>query len=80
MTGRISKPGKPKKPSSLLGELAPCLRIVPADATIADLEEKARDAALAAEGQPEPEATCLRELAAQCREWAAALRSKAWIP
>lgn len=49
------------------------MRIVPADATIADLEKKALEYDLLAKDQSEPEATSFKKLAALCRNWIAAL-------
>jgi len=69
-------------------ELSPCcvswenpeaMRIVPADATIADLEKKALEYELAAKNQPEA-ATGFKKLAALCHSWVDALKSRAWIP
>jgi len=54
------------------------MRIVPADTTIADLERKARECEQAAQNQPEPAATNLKELAALCHEWIARLKSREW--
>jgi hypothetical protein len=56
------------------------MRIVPADATIADLEKKAHEYERAANDLSEPASTSLKELAELCREWVAALRSGTWIP
>jgi hypothetical protein len=52
--------------------------IVPADATIAELERGALDCEKRAEHAQEPEATRLREEAKQYRDWIARLRSGLW--
>ncbi len=63
-----------------VGEFHDAMRIVPADATIADLEKKAHEYERAANDLSEPASTSLKELAELCREWVAALRSGTWIP
>jgi hypothetical protein len=52
--------------------------IIPADATIADLNKQAEDCDTQATKQPEPLATELREKAKLLREWIAQLRSHRW--
>lgn len=54
------------------------MRIIPADATIAELKKKAADCDRKAKQETEPEATKLREEALLYREWIAALRSGTW--
>jgi hypothetical protein len=54
------------------------MRLVPADSTIADLEEKATECEERAQKESEPEATKLREEALLYREWITALRSGKW--
>jgi hypothetical protein len=54
------------------------MRIVPADATIAELEKKASDYEEAAQQAADPIALQLREKAKLCREWIAALNSGKW--
>lgn len=56
------------------------MKIIPAGATIADLERKAAECEEQAESRPEPEAAALREKANQYREWIKALLSGKWIP
>ena len=54
------------------------MKLVPADATIEELEKKANDCEERAKKEAEPEATKLREEALLYREWIAALRSGKW--
>ncbi len=54
------------------------MKLVPAGATIAELEKKATDCEERAKKEAEPEATKLREEALLYREWIAALRSGKW--
>ena len=56
------------------------MKIVPAEATIADLEKKAAEYERRAEQESEPVATQLKEQAKECRTWMAALKSGRWIP
>ena len=51
------------------------MKIIPAGATIAELEKKATDCEEKAKRESEPEATKLREEALLYREWIATLRS-----
>lgn len=53
-------------------------RIIPAGATISELEKKAADCEYNAKRHAEPEATKLREEALLYREWIAVLRSGKW--
>jgi hypothetical protein len=55
------------------------VKIVSADATIADLERKAAECEAKAKSESEPAATDLGEMADLCREWMAKLRSGEWI-
>ena len=54
------------------------MKLVPAGATIEELQKKAAACEEKAEAEPEPEATQLREEAALYREWIAALNSRRW--
>jgi hypothetical protein len=54
------------------------MKLIPAGATIEELEKKAADCERKAKRETEPEATKLREEALLCREWIAALRSGKW--
>jgi hypothetical protein len=54
------------------------MKIVPADAAIAELEKKAADCEKKAKKEPEPIATRLKEKAELCREWIAALKTGKW--
>lgn len=54
------------------------MRLVPAGATIEELQKKAAACGEKAKGEPEPEATKLREEALLYREWIAALSSGRW--
>jgi hypothetical protein len=54
------------------------MKLIPAGATIAELEKKAADCEEQAKQEAEPEATKLREKALLCREWIAALSSGKW--
>jgi len=53
-------------------------KIIPAGATISELEKKAADCEEKAKQHAEPEATKLREEALLYREWIVALRSGKW--
>jgi hypothetical protein len=50
-------------------------QVIPRDATVAELEQKANDAEKKSANEPEPRATELRELAKLYREWIAQLGS-----
>jgi hypothetical protein len=52
------------------------MKIVPADATIAELEKTAGECEERAKTEPDRIATRLREKAKLCREWIAALKSE----
>ena len=54
------------------------MKLIPADATIAELEQKAADCEERAKQEPEREAMKLREEALLYREWIASLRSGKW--
>ena len=54
------------------------MKLIPPDATIAELEKMAMDCEDKAKKEVEPEATKLREEALLYREWIAALRSGKW--
>ena len=54
------------------------MKIVPADATIADLAKKAAELEKKAKTETERIAIHLREKAKLCREWIAALKSGRW--
>jgi hypothetical protein len=54
------------------------MKIIPADATIADLAQKAAELEQKAKTETERIATHLREKAKFCREWIAALKSGRW--
>ena len=54
------------------------MKLIPAGATIAELEKKATDLEERARKEAEPEATKLREEALLYREWIATLRSGNW--
>jgi hypothetical protein len=54
------------------------MRIVPAGATIAELEKQAAECEQNAKEESEPVATRLKEKAKLCREWAAALKTGKW--
>ena len=54
------------------------MKLIPPDATIAELEKKAADCEERAKMEAEPEATKLREEALLYREWIAALSSGKW--
>jgi hypothetical protein len=54
------------------------MKIIPADATIAELEKKARDYEEQAKIEPRPNCRKLREKANLCREWITALKSGQW--
>jgi hypothetical protein len=54
------------------------MKILPAGATIAELEKKAADCEEKAKREAEPEATKFREEALLYREWIATLRSGKW--
>ena len=54
------------------------MRLVPAGATIAELEKKATDCEEKAKKEVEPESTKLREEALLYREWITTLRSGKW--
>jgi hypothetical protein len=54
------------------------MKIVPADATIAELEKKAAEYEEKAKTAPDGIATRLREKAKFCGEWIAALKSGKW--
>ena len=58
--------------------MAVAMKLIPADATIVELEKKAADCEEKARREAEPEATKLREEALLYREWIAALRSGKW--
>jgi len=58
--------------------LASDMKIVPADATIAELEKKAAEYEEKAKTAPDGIATRLREKAKFCGEWIAALKSGKW--
>jgi hypothetical protein len=66
--------------TSLPFTLDPSSKIVPADATIADLEERAAEYERKAEQESVSAAAQLREQAKQCRAWIAALKTGKWIP
>lgn len=51
------------------------VKLIPADATIAEQRRRATDCEEKAKRKPEPEASKLREEALLYREWIAALRS-----
>jgi hypothetical protein len=53
-------------------------QIIPRDATVKELEQKADDAEKESANEPEPRATELRELAKLYREWITQLRSGRW--
>jgi len=63
---------------SLLMQNGATMKLVPAGATIAELEEKAADCEEKAKKEAELQATKLREQALLCREWITALRSGNW--
>jgi hypothetical protein len=50
-------------------------QVIPRDATVAELEQKANDAEKESANEAEPRATELRELAKLYREWIEQLRS-----
>ena len=52
--------------------------VIPRDATVAELGQKADDAEKASTKEPEPSATELRELVKLYREWIAQLGSGPW--
>ena len=54
------------------------MKLIPAGATIAELEKKAADCEEKAKQEAEPEATKLREEALLYREWISALNSGKW--
>jgi len=54
------------------------MKLVPASATIEELQKKAAACEEKAKCEPEPEATKLREEALLYREWIAALSSRRW--
>ena len=54
------------------------MKIVPADATIAELEKQASEYESKAKVESGPNAEGLQEKAKQCREWIAALKSGKW--
>ena len=54
------------------------MKLIPPDATIAELEKKATDCEEKAKKKAEPEAAKLKEEALLYREWIAALRSGKW--
>jgi hypothetical protein len=54
------------------------MKLIPAGATIAELERKAADCEEKAKQEAEPEARRLREEALLYREWIAALSSGKW--
>ena len=54
------------------------MKIVPADATIADLAKKAAELEEKAKTETDRIATHLRGKAKLCREWSAALKSGRW--
>jgi hypothetical protein len=54
------------------------MKLIPADATVAELEKKAADCEDKAKREAEPAATKLREEALLYREWIDALRSGKW--
>jgi len=54
------------------------MKLVPAGATIAELQKKAAACEEKSKCEPEPEATKLREEALLYREWIAALSSGRW--
>ena len=54
------------------------MKIVPADATVAELEKKAAACEEKAKQEAQPEAARLREEALLYREWIAALQSGKW--
>ena len=54
------------------------MKLVPPDATIAELEKKAADCEEKAKQEAEPKATELGEEALLYREWIAALSSGKW--
>ena len=64
--------------TSKLVQNSVAMKLVPADATIEELEKKATDCEEKAKKDAEPEATKLREEALLYREWIAALRSGKW--
>jgi len=55
------------------------MKIVPADATIADLEKKAAEYEEKAKTEPDRNAIGLRERAKLCLEWIAALKTGKWM-
>jgi hypothetical protein len=55
------------------------MRIVPADATIADLERKAAEYEETAKTEPGRPTNGLRENAKACLEWIAALKMGKWM-
>jgi len=59
-----------------MGRIA--MKLVPADATIEELQMKAKACDEKAKSEPEPEATKLRDEALRYREWIAALSSGRW--
>jgi hypothetical protein len=55
------------------------VKIVPADASIAELKKQAAECEQKATKEREPVATQLREKAALCHEWIAALKTGKWM-
>jgi hypothetical protein len=80
VAGRVEYAAQALSARPSMGEFHDTMKIIPADATISDLEQKALEYERAANDQPEPAATSFKKLAAQCRDWIAALRSGVWIP
>ncbi len=54
------------------------MKLIPPDATIAELEKKVAECEAKAKAEVDPEATKLREEALLYREWIAALSSGKW--
>jgi len=54
------------------------MKLIPVDATVADLEKKAADCEEKATQEAEPEATRLREEAMLYCDWIASLNSGRW--
>jgi hypothetical protein len=62
-----------------VSETGMVMKIVPAGATIAELEKKAAEFEEKAKTEPDRIATRLTEKAKLCREWIAALKSRKWM-
>ena len=54
------------------------MKVIPADATIAELEKKAHENEEKAQNETDTIAARLREKATLCREWIAALKTGKW--